>query len=81
MDIVQKYKDDGVTCNTGALSTASMLGTFATTADTISTRTSANHPSGTATTVRFRAESGASNVQPAGSYLAHKYAYGDRALI
>lgn len=70
-DIVQKYKDNGVSCNAGGSDTGSACwGPLLTTADTVSTRTSANHPSGTATTVRFRAESGASNVQPAGSYLA-----------
>lgn len=71
VDIVQKYKDNGVSCNVGGSDTASACwGPLLTTADTVSTRTSANHPSGVATTVRFRAESGASNVQPAGSYLA-----------
>lgn len=70
-DIVQKYKDNGASCNAGGGDTASACwGPLVTTPDTVSTRTTANHPSGTATTIRFRAESGASNVQPAGSYVA-----------
>ena len=71
VDIVQKYKDNGVSCNAGSSDTASACwGPLLTTSDTVSTRTAANHPSGTATTIRFRAESGASNVQPAGLYVA-----------
>lgn len=70
-DIVQKYKDDGAACNTGAGDTASACWMpLTTTAETIVTRTTANHPSGGATTLRFRAESGASNTQPVGSYSA-----------
>ncbi len=70
-DIVQRYKDNGAVCNAGALDTGSACwAPLLTTADTIVTRITPNHPSGTPTTIRFRAESGASNVQPAGSYTA-----------
>lgn len=70
-DIVQKYKDNGVACNAGGLDTASSCwAALSTTPDTIVTRATPNHPSGTATTVRFRAVSGAANVQPLGSYTA-----------
>lgn len=70
-DIVQKYKDNGVSCNTGTSDTASACwDPLLTTSDTIVTRMSANQPAGTATTIRFRAESGVSNVQPAGLYVA-----------
>ena len=70
-DIVQKYKDNGASCNAGALDSGSACWSgLSTTANTIVTRTTPNHPSGTATTVRFRAASGASNTQPAGSYTA-----------
>jgi hypothetical protein len=70
-DIVQKYKDNGAACNIGALDAASACwGPLTTTAETIATRSTPNHPSGTATTIRFRAESGASNTQAAGSYTA-----------
>lgn len=70
-DIVQKYKDNGAACNAGALDSGSACWSgLSTTANTIVTRTTPNHPSGTATTVRFRAASGASNTQPGGSYTA-----------
>src|SRR3989339_428073 len=70
-DITQRYKDDGVSCNTGALDTGSACwDPLLTSLSTVSTRTTTNHPSGTATTIRFRAESGASNIQPAGLYTA-----------
>jgi hypothetical protein len=70
-DIAQKYMDNGSTCNTGALDTASSCWyPVSTTAETIASRTTGNHPSGTTITVRFRAESGASNTQAAGSYSA-----------
>ncbi len=70
-DIVQKYKDDGVSCNTGTLDTQNTCWTgFSTTNELISKSTTANHPSGTDTLVRFRAESGNQNILPNGSYTA-----------
>lgn len=70
-DIVQKYKDNGAVCNAGALDSGSICWSpLSTTSNTIVTRTTPNHPSGTATTIRFRAASGASNVQPGGAYTA-----------
>jgi hypothetical protein len=70
-DIVQKYKDNGAACNIGAGDTASACWMpLVTTAETIVTRTTANHPAGGATTLRFRAQSGAANTQPVGSYSA-----------
>ncbi len=70
-DIVQKFKDNGAACDAGALDAAdSCWLNTATTNETIARSAAANHPSGTATTVKFRAVSGASNVQPAGSYSA-----------
>ena len=70
-DIMQRYKDNGTTCNIGALDTASACWVpLLTTADTIVTRNTPNYPSGTLLSVRFRAVSGATNVQPIGSYLA-----------
>ncbi len=70
-DLPQRYKDNGTTCNTGALDTASACwDPVSTTATTIASRTTANNPSGTATTIRFRAESGVSNTQPVGTYTA-----------
>ncbi len=70
-DLPQRYQDNGATCNTGALDTASACwDPIATTATTIASRTTANNPSGTATTIRFRAESGVSNTQAVGTYTA-----------
>lgn len=70
-DIVQKYKDNGATCNAGSGDTANACwAPVSTTPDTIASRSTPNGPSGTAISIRFRAESGASNVQAAGSYTA-----------
>lgn len=70
--LVQKYKDDGAsTCNTGSSDTASACWMpITTSAETVVRRTSPNNPSGTATTIRFRAASGATNTQPTGTYSA-----------
>ena len=70
-DIVQKFKDNGATCNAGAGDTADRCWkALATSNEEIARRTSGTHPSGTQTTLKFRAESGASNTQAAGSYSA-----------
>ncbi len=70
-DIVQKYKDNGANCNAGVLDSGSACWAgLSTTANTIVTRTTPNHPAGPATTVRFRAASGASNTQAGGIYTA-----------
>ena len=70
-DIVQRFKDNGAACNVGALDSVSACwDPLSTTPATIASRNSANNPGGTATTIRFHAASGASNVQPAGSYTA-----------
>lgn len=71
VDVVQRFLDDGASCNTGTGETADRCwDPLSTTPTTIATRTTANHPSGTSITVKFRAESGSSNVQPPGSYQA-----------
>ena len=70
-DISDTYKDDGISCNTGALDTAdSCWDNLSTTAKVIARRTSGNHPSGVVTTIKFQAESGASHSQAAGTYVA-----------
>lgn len=70
-DIVQRFRDNGAACNAGSGDTASACwDPLLTTATTIANRPTPNHPSGSATTLRFRAESGASNTQPAGTYTA-----------
>ncbi len=70
-DIVQRYKDNGVSCNAGALDTTSACwDALSTSVKTIASRTSGNHPGGTQTTIRFRAVSEATNVQAVGVYTA-----------
>lgn len=71
-DIVQKYRDDGVSlCGVGILDTPSTCwAPLGVAQELISASSSGNHPGGTATTIRFRAESGTSNLQPAGTYTA-----------
>lgn len=70
-DIVQRFRDNGVACNAGSGDVGSACwAPLSTTAETIVSRTSGNHPSGTLTTIRFRAESGTSMSQPAGTYSA-----------
>lgn len=67
-----KFKDDGVdTCNTGSTDTADACWYYlSTSSENIAGSSSGNHPSGTLTTVKFRAESGASHVQQEGTYTA-----------
>lgn len=71
-DVAAKFKDDGVSaCNTGSNETADKCWYNLATTDTIIASTAAgNHPAGTATAVKFKAQSGSANVQPAGSYQA-----------
>ena len=70
-DISSAYKDDGASCATGALDTASACWDSVTPSDkTVSQRASSNSPGGTQTTLRFRAEAGSSAAIPAGSYSA-----------
>jgi hypothetical protein len=70
-DISQKYHDNGAVCNAGAGDVAnSCWNALSTTNDLIARRTSGNNPSGITTTIKFRAESGTANIQPAGTYTA-----------
>lgn len=71
-DIVQKYKDDGVsTCNTSSSDTQYACWNALTTSnETISSRVSSNHPAGTETKVRFRITLGVSQVTIADTYTA-----------
>jgi len=69
--IVQKYKDNGSACNTGTQDTTDKCWyNFLTSNETIANSYSPNHPSGTATAVKFRAESGSSHLQVEGTYTA-----------
>ncbi|TAL48896.1 hypothetical protein EPN83_02975 [Patescibacteria group bacterium] len=70
-DIAQEYQDNGSACNTGSSDTDnSCWNALTTTNELIATKSSGNHPSGTAITVEFRAENGSSHTQTAGAYSA-----------
>jgi hypothetical protein len=68
--IVQKYKDNGVdTCNTGTNDTSDRCWyNFSTSDETISKSLLANHPSGTQTTIKLKAESGSQDILAPGTY-------------
>lgn len=70
-NLVQKFKDNGSVCNTGSNDTADRCWyNFATSDETVVNSSSSNHPSGTATTVKFQAQIGSSAAQTAGTYTA-----------
>ena len=71
-DIVQKFLDNGSSaCNTGSSETTDACWyNFSTSDETISQTYSANHPNGTQTIIKFKAESGTSNIQEPGEYQA-----------
>lgn len=70
-DITSEYKDNGTSCNTGALDTNdSCWNSLSTTNELIAQSSASNYPSGTQTVIEFRAASGASNTQSAGTYQA-----------
>ena len=70
-DIVQKFLDNGSVCNAGSNDTTDACWyNFSTSYETIAQTYSANHPNGTQTIVKFRAESGTQHIQVAGEYQA-----------
>ncbi|MEI8327634.1 MAG: hypothetical protein WCG02_00665 [Candidatus Taylorbacteria bacterium] len=71
-DIPLRFKDDGTTsCGTGSSQTTDACWDgLATTTKTIVSRTTANHPAGTVTTLKFRAASGSAHLQLQGTYVA-----------
>ncbi len=70
-DIAASFKDDGLDCNVGSGDTSmACWAGLSTSAQTIVRRASANHTSGTLTTINFIARSGSSHVQTAGTYVA-----------
>lgn len=70
-DIVQRFKDNGSTCNAGSGDvTLSCWDGLSTSPITIDTRNSANSPTGIVTTLNFRAASGGSHIQTDGTYTA-----------
>lgn len=71
IDVIQRFKDNGTLCNAGSLNTTDKCWDgFATTTKTVSIRNSANLPSGSTTTLKYRAQTGASKIQEAGDYSA-----------
>lgn len=70
-DVVQRFLDNGASCNTGSANAwASCWDGLATTTETIASATSANHPSGTATSILFRVGVGSAAIQAPGTYVA-----------
>lgn len=71
VDIIQKYKDDGISCNTGILNTPDACwDSIGTSNKTIATALSSNQPSGATTKIKLRSEAGATRKQGVGSYSA-----------
>ena len=70
-DTAPLFLDNGIACNTGTANAPDKcwFNTF-TTNQMIANSSSANHPAGTQTTVKFRTESGNQHIQPAGTYTA-----------
>jgi len=69
--IVQKYRDDISSCNIGTNDTSDRCWyNFSTSNENIAYSSASNHPSGTPTVVKFRAESGSSHLQVGGTYQA-----------
>lgn len=70
-DIAQKYKDDGASCNTGSSDASDACwNALSTSNDTISSRSTGNHPNGTPTTIKFRVTLGPSHFQLEDTYTA-----------
>lgn len=70
-DIVSSLKDNGSVCGTGSLQTANSCWSGLSTSDQIIAQSSGeNTPSGSDTTIKFRAEAGATKSQPQGDYTA-----------
>lgn len=71
VDIAQKYKDNGSSCNTGSSDAAdSCWNALPSINETIASRSSANNPSGTLTTIKFRVTLGSSHFQLQDTYVA-----------
>jgi hypothetical protein len=70
-NLTQEYQDNGSSCNTGSLDTQSACWRgFTTSGQVVASAGDNNQPAGATTSLRFRAESGADNIQPAGDYQA-----------
>jgi hypothetical protein len=71
-EVTSRYKDDGLTCNTGGLSEHSgkCWDGLSTTPKVVAGSTTSNIPDGSTATIRFRAESGIGHIQTSGQYNA-----------
>lgn len=70
-DIVSKFLDNGSICATGTSNNSDKCwGGFSTSNESIATSSLPNDPSGTYTTVKFRAEAGNQRMQEDGDYTA-----------
>ena len=70
-DVFSKYLDNGSACNTDSGETSSRCWYgFTTSNEKVTSSGTPNHPTGTATTVRLRVESGTAHITPGGSYQA-----------
>lgn len=72
-DIVQKFRDNGIACNTGTFDTPDTCWynfVSANPGELIAQSNGSNHPSGTATTVKVEAQSNSAHLQEAGTYQA-----------
>ncbi|MFA6520403.1 MAG: hypothetical protein WCT44_02220 [Candidatus Paceibacterota bacterium] len=70
-DTNSRFKDNGSSCNTGSGETSAKCWDGLSLVDKIiAGKSSSNHPSGSTTTVRFRAESGSAHIQTSGAYSA-----------
>ncbi len=71
-DIIQRYKDNGSSCNTGSGNTVDRCWDgLSTTPILIAQSSAANHPSGTNTTIKYQVGIGASKIQDSGTYQAN----------
>ena len=72
VDIVLRFKDNGSVCNAGGGDTVSTCWAgFSTTSTLVSQKNSSNHPTGSTTTIRYRAGIGDSAIQPPGDYASY----------
>lgn len=71
VNVVQRFKDNTVSCNTGSSETASACWDgLSTTEEVIASNPNSNHPSGATTSVLFRVGVGGSVIQSPGTYTA-----------
>lgn len=69
MDIISRFKDNGSICNSGSSDTADRCWDgFSTTPKVIAQSAAANHPNGTATTIKYEVGIGTNKIQDAGTY-------------